>query len=286
MDHPPLKRLIMGLIVIPLQTRFQNLVVISLTTGSTFGAILVLGTTKSKWFLYIVAYVVTIIHRYYIIVGTLLGVCVGFMNFLLMLIPNFLQEQSEPNHQQAQSTLNNQQVIASVKAIQHSTQPMSFILGAMLVSAIWHHSNQSRKITEILCLYVVFIYWEYLNTTYLLAGILLPIIYAISGRLIKYGFTVSVFYFILLTAPCIGSRLFGAYAGHRMQFIGAGIGGGIVALCSLKFISSINIPAIDDSMTESIECFNENIQDLELIKKGTNDVLHKALTLKHRLIGT
>ena len=39
-------------------------------------------------------------------------------------------------------------------------------------------------------------------------------------------------------------------------------------------------------MTESIECFNENIQDLELLKKGTNDALHKALALKHQLIGT
>ena len=280
--------LILVLISLPL-LHLQNqviVIVISLPTSYAYGAILAVATTKSKWVRYIVAYVVTILHRYYIIVGTLLGVCVGFMNFLLLLMSNSLQEQSEPSHQQAQTTLNNQQVMASVKAIQHSTEPMSFILGAMLSSAIWHHSNQSSKTTGILCLYVVFIYWEYLNTTWLLAGIFLPIIYAISGRFIKYFFTVSVVFLILQTASGKGSLLFGVYADHRMQFIGAGIGGGIAALCSLKFISSNNIPFIDDSMTESIECFNENIQDLKLIKKGINDVLHKALTLKHQLIGT
>ena len=239
--------------------------------GST---ILLIAIVNTKWFRYIVAYVATIIHRYYITVGTLAGVCFGFMNFLLPGISNSLQEQSEPNHQQAQSILSF----------------MSFILGAMLVSAIWHHSNQSSKTTGILSFITIFVYWQSLSMTFLLAGMFWSIIYAISGRFIKYNLILAAMGFsfgiTIKAAPCIGSRLFGAYGGHLMQFIGAGIGGGIVALCSLIFFSSIKIPFIEDSMTDSIECFNENIQDLEVIKKGINDALHKALTLKHQLIGT
>ena len=114
--------------VYPLQALSRKQVIGFITgfiTGSvlgsafvTFGAILLVAINKSKWFRYIAAYVVTIIHRYFITVGTLAGVCYGSMNFLLPGIPNSLQEQSEPSHQQAQSTLNNQQVMASVKAMQ------------------------------------------------------------------------------------------------------------------------------------------------------------------------
>ena len=256
--------------------------------------IFILAIDSSKWFNYIVAYVVTINHRYYITVGTLAGVCVGFMNFLLQLIPNSLQEQSEPSHQQAQSTLNNQQVMASVKAMQldysDRTVFMSVILGAMLVSAIRHHSNQNSKLTGIISFLMVLFYWQSLSMTFLLAGMFWSIIYAMSGRVIKCLLFLTAIIFLysatLLVVSGIGSRLFGVYGGHLMQFIGAGIGGGIVALYSSKFASSINIPFIDDYMSESMECFNENIQDLELIKKGINDALHKALTLKHQLIGT
>ena len=223
--------------------------------------IFVLAIDSSKWVHYIVTYVVTIIHRYYIIVGTLAGVCFGFINFLL-------------------------------KAMQldysDRTVFMSIILGAMLISAIWHHSNQSSKITGIITFLMVLCYWESLSMTFLLAGMFWSIIYAMSGRYIKFLlFLIAIVYLYnatLLVVSGIGSRLFGAYGGHLMQFIGAGIGGGIVALYSLKFASSINIPLIDDYMSECMECFNENIQDLELLKKGINDALHKALTLKHQLI--
>ena len=279
--------LIVGLISFPLLTCLQNpviVIVICLPTGCAYGAILVVGTTKSKWVRYIAAYVVNIIHRYYIIVGTLLRVCVGFMNLLLMSIPNFLQEQSEPNHQQAQSTLNIQQVMTSPIFF------MSFILGAMLTSAIWHHSNQSSKITGILSFIMILFYWQSLSMTFFLAGMFWSIIYAMSGRFIKFHLILTAMGFLhgvtIQAAAGIGSRLFGTCGGHLMQSIGVGIGYGIVAPCSLMYASSINIPFIDDSMPESMECFNENIKDLELIKKGTNDALHKALTLKHRLIGT
>ena len=152
---------------------------------TTFGVILLVAINKSKWFRYIVAYVVTIIHRYYLTVGTLAGACFGSMNFPLLGIQNSLQEQSESILQQAQTTLNIQQVIASVKAMQHSTEPMSSILGVMLSSAIWHHSNQSSKTTGILSFTMVLLYWQSLSMTFLLAGMFLPIIYAMSGRFIK-----------------------------------------------------------------------------------------------------
>ena len=273
--------------------------------------IFILDVDNSKWVRYIVAYVATIINRYYITAGTLAGVCVGFINFPLLGIPNSLQEQSEPNHQQArsiqshqqarsiqshqqaQSTLNNQLIMASVKAMQHNfNNPItfvSFILGAMLISAIWHHSNQTSKITGIVSFMMVLCFGESLSKIFLLAGMFWSIIYAMSGRFIKFILFLSamgfLYCFTLPVVSCIGSRLFCAY-GHHMQFIGAGIGDGIVALCTLIFVSSIKIPLIDDYMTESMECFNENIQDLKLIKKGTNDTLYKALTLKHQLTGT
>ena len=299
-----LKRWLITSIVIvgvyPLQALLRKQFVIGFITGivigsayTTFSAILLVAINKTKWFRYIVVYVVTIIHRYSITVGTLAGVCFGSMNFLLLGISNSLQEQSEPIHQQAQSTLNNQQVIASVIAMQLDRTDQiiyaSFILGAMLSSAIWHHSNQSSKITGILSFLMVLFYWQSLSMIFLLAGMFLSIIYAISGRFIKLHLFLAamiILDYVTIQAPAgIGSRLFCSYGGHLMQFIGAGIGGGIAALCLLIFYSSIKIP-LNDSMTESTECFNENIQDLELIKKGTNDALHKALTLKHQLIGT
>ena len=199
----------------------------------------------SKWLLYIIAFVATIND---ITVGTLFGVWLGFINFLL----------------QAQSTLSNRQVM---------TFPifMSFITGIMLFSAIWYHSNQSSKITGILSFLMVLFYCELLSMTFLLAGMFWSIMYAISGRYMKFHhfafFMSCLAGFTIQAVSGIGRRLFGADAGHLMQSIGVGIGGGIVALCTLIFVSSINIPLFDDSMTEFMECYNENIQDLELIKK-------------------
>ena len=166
---------------------------------------------------------------------------------------------------------------------------------AGIVICVFHSSNRSIRAMGILCCISIIIYWnaELVTQVILFLFVLFYIVLvtAMSKRvtmlLIMAGALVNLIFNLCAITVGFGlfiGHFFGAYAGYFGPLIGASLGGGIAALCLLGFASSVKIPIMDNYIIESIQYFDENINDLKFIEEGINNALIKAQASKQSIV--